>query len=109
MDPETRIEAGEALRRTGYWVIANSTVGALVDSIVRDGFNLQTIEALDAYQTTALDDEASFRLLPSSLSPQLTNRERIDSQSAVLSTKTSESQCSAFIVPLARPRIISVS
>lgn len=59
MDSETRQKAYEALRENGYWVVADEAVGARVDSIVREGFKLQTIEALDAYQATVLDDEVS--------------------------------------------------
>ncbi|KAK8013504.1 hypothetical protein PG991_009097 [Apiospora marii] len=47
MAPVSREEVSKAIREKGYWILDDASVGPRVGSLLKDGFELQNIEALD--------------------------------------------------------------
>jgi hypothetical protein len=42
-----QVDISKSIKEKGYWIAADAEIGRRVDPLVRDGFNFQTIEALD--------------------------------------------------------------
>lgn len=51
MSPTSREDISKTIREKGYWILDDALIGPRVGSLVKDGFELQKIEALDLLDT----------------------------------------------------------